>query len=158
MADGSSCACPGVSVDDRAFPRPSAMLSWISLIWPVLRWRITPWIIEHFPPHLCYVELCDTAASVLLRKLHANSEVYNDLDDAVVALFRVSRDRSLSKQLISALYFTFSARMEDRAAQLEEVADPVERVWRITVRRLIGYGSDNSGANYIRPDRENPRP
>lgn len=24
MADGSSCACPGVRVNDRAFPRPLA--------------------------------------------------------------------------------------------------------------------------------------
>lgn len=37
-------------------------------------------IIEHFPPHFCYLEPCGGSAGVLLNKAPSAVEIYNDLD------------------------------------------------------------------------------
>lgn len=41
-------------------------------------------IIEHFPPHFCYLEPCGGSAGVLLNKAPSAVEIYNDLDGEVV--------------------------------------------------------------------------
>ena len=40
-------------------------------------------IIEHFPPHFCYLEPCGGSAGVLLNKAPSAVEIYNDLDGEV---------------------------------------------------------------------------
>jgi DNA adenine methylase len=113
---------------------------------PVLRWhggkwRLAPWIVSHFPPHRIYVEPFGGAASVLLRKGRAYADVYNDLDDEVVGLFQVLRDRTTASRLIDALRLTPFARAEFRAAY-EVTDDPVERARRLVVRSFMGFGSN----------------
>jgi DNA adenine methylase len=115
---------------------------------PVLRWyggkwKLAPWIISHFPKHRVYVEPFGGAASVLLRKNPSFSEIYNDLDDGVVNLFRVLRDRVSAARLIELLRLTPFARAEfELSYQRSECA--IESARRLIVRSYMGFGSDST--------------
>lgn len=104
------------------------------------KWLLAPWIIAHLPPHRTYVEPFAGAASVLLRKPRAYSEVYNDLGDDVVGLFRVLRDADMAAQLVEALRLTPFARVEFEESYTPTL-DPVERARRLVVRSYMGFGS-----------------
>lgn len=112
---------------------------------PVLRWHggkwlLAPWIIEHLPPHRVYIEPFGGAGSVLLRKERSFAELWNDLDDEVVTLFRVLRDVEQSEALLRALSLTPFARAEFKLAY-EPADDPIERSRRLIVRSFMGQGS-----------------
>lgn len=113
---------------------------------PVLRWhggkwRLAPWIIGHFPKHKVYVEPFGGAASVLMRKPRSYGEVYNDLDDEAVCLFRVLRDPAQAAELEKAIRLTPFARAEFRKAY-EQTDDPIERSRRLVIRSFMGFGSN----------------
>ena len=112
---------------------------------PVLRWHggkwtLPPWIISQLPDHRVYVEPYGGAASVLMRKPRSYAEIYNDLDDEVVNLFRVLRgDDALA--LVDGLKNTPFAAEEFAAAY--EVSDlPMERARRTIIRSFMGFGSN----------------
>jgi len=112
---------------------------------PILRyhgskWRISPWIIDFFPPHKVYVEPYGGGASVLLRKAPAITEVYNDLDGSVVNLMRVIRDPAMCERLANRLEATPYSRTEFNDAY-EEVGDPVEDAARLCIRSFLGQSS-----------------
>lgn len=114
---------------------------------PVLRWHggkwmLAPWIISHFPDHRVYVEPFGGAASVLMRKTRAYAEIYNDLDDEVVNLFRVLRS-SQAKDLEAALRLTPFAATEFFDAYGAS-DDPLERARRLVVRSFMGFGSNGT--------------
>lgn len=118
----------------------------VSVTRPVLRWhggkwRLAPWIIGHFPPHRIYVEPFGGAGSVLLRKPRSYGEVYNDLDDEVVDLFKVLRDPAQATRLLELLRLTPFARSEFRAAY-DHCEDAVERSRRLVIRSYMGFGSN----------------
>lgn len=112
---------------------------------PILRWHggkwlLAPWIISYFPKHQTYVEPFGGAASVLVRKERSYAEIYNDLDQAVVGLFRVLRSERAS-ELIEALRLTPFARAEFAEAY-GTADDEVERARRLIVRSFMGFGSN----------------
>ncbi len=117
---------------------------------PVLRWhggkwKIAHWIIKYFPPHRVYVEAFGGAASVLLQKPRVYGEVYNDLDDWVVTLFRVLRDPIQARRLIDLLKLTPFARteFEETGRILDECdGDAIERSRWLIVRSFMGFGSN----------------
>lgn len=104
------------------------------------KWRLAPWIIEQFPAHQVYVEPFGGGGNVLLRKDRAKVEIYNDLDDDLVNLFRVLRDPLAASALIGQLDLTPFARSE-WAAAYEPAVDPVERARRLIVRSFMGHSS-----------------
>lgn len=55
--------------------------------------KIADWIISYFPPHRIYVEVFGGSGAVLLRKRRSEREVYNDIWDDIVCLFKTIRDR-----------------------------------------------------------------
>ena len=115
---------------------------------PVLRYhggkfRLAPWIISHFPVHRVYVEPFGGGGSVLMQKPRAAGEIYNDLDDEVVGVFRVLRDPDLALQLKRRLELTPFSRTEFKAAY-EPTDDPVERAARMIARSFMGFGSDSA--------------
>lgn len=89
------------------------------------------WLIERFPDHRVYVEPFGGAANVLLRKPRSEVEVYNDIDDRVVNLFRVIRDPEQFERLRVLLDLTPYARGEFASLlDLPPTDDPVEKARR----------------------------
>ena len=119
-----------------------------ALRWHGGKWRLAPWIIAHFPAHRIYVEPFGGAASVLLRKERVYAEVYNDLDDVVVNLFRVLQHREKAARLIEALRLTPFARAEFDDA-LGEPEDDVERARHLIIRSFMGFGSNAHSASSV---------
>lgn len=118
---------------------------------PLLRWHGGKWlqapqIIAHFPPHRVYVEPFGGAWSVGFRKPRTYAEVWNDLDDELVNLFRVLRSNRAA-ELPELLRMTPFARGEFYQAY-EPAADPVERARRLIVRAFMGHGSDGASGQY----------
>lgn len=112
---------------------------------PVLRyhggkWRLAHWILTFFPAHRVYVEPFGGAASVLLRKPRCYAEIYNDLDDEVVNVFRVLRDPASAVRLRDLLTLTPYSRADFEAAYLY-ADDDVERARRSIVKAFMGFGS-----------------
>lgn len=114
---------------------------------PVLRYfggkfLLAPWIISHFPKHRVYVEPFGGAASVLMQKPRAYAEIYNDLDDRIVNVFRVLQSRELSAELLRLMELTPFARKEFELCK-EGSLNPVEDARRTIIRSFMGFGSDS---------------
>lgn len=116
-------------------------LSRPALRWHGGKWKLAPWIVSHFPEHRIYTEAFGGAASVLLRKPRSYAEIYNDLDEQVVGLFRVLRDARAAAVLIDLLKLTPFARAEFEGAY-EISPDPIEEARRLVIRSFMGFGSD----------------
>ncbi|WP_445157608.1 DNA adenine methylase [Halomonas sp. E14] len=120
---------------------------------PVMRyhggkWRLAPWIMSQFPPHSAfdvYVEPFGGAAGVLLQKIPSKHEVYNDLDEDVVNVFRVLRDPWKAQHLAKLCRLTPFARSEFELAY-QPTTDPVERARRTLFRASAGFGSASATA------------
>lgn len=121
------------------------------------KFRLAPWILQHFPPHTTYVEAFGGSAAVLLQKPRAYSEVYNDLDGDIVNFFRVLQDPENRRRLIETVELTPYARAEFERAW-EPATDPIERARRTCIRASMGFGSAGAtkGTTGFRVDSNRP--
>ena len=110
------------------------------------KWRLASWIISHFPKHRIYVEPYGGAGSVLLQKPRSYAEIYNELDEEVVSLFEVVRDKEKGAELKRLLKLTPYARKEFENSYIKS-NDPIEQARRTIVRAFMGYGSDSVTRN-----------
>lgn len=102
------------------------------------KWVLAPWIIKHFPKHRIYCEPFGGAGSVLLRKPRSWHEVYNDVDDELVNLFRVARDSG--EELARKLELTPFSRIEFNESY-QPSDDSIEQARLTVVRAFQGFGS-----------------
>lgn len=103
------------------------------------KFRLAPWIINHFPRHKVYVEPFGGGGSVLLRKSRSQNEVYNDLSKEIVNLFQVARDSG--EVLKRKLTLTPFSRVEFDLSYIPS-SDKIEQARRTVVRCFMGFGSN----------------
>ena len=115
------------------------------LKYPGGKWRISKWIIDHFPEHKVYLEPFFGSGAVFFNKQPSYIETVNDIDGNIVNLFRVCRD--FPKQLATAINLTPFARDEFISCYEMKVDDPIERARRIIVRYHQSFGTSNSSRN-----------
>lgn len=113
---------------------------------PVMRYhggkfRNAEKIMRYFPKHKAYVEPFGGAASILMQKARVALEVYNDLDDEIVNVFKVLRSPVASVRLQEELILTPFAFSEYLKAY-SPCTDPVERARRTLTRAAMGVGSN----------------
>lgn len=102
------------------------------------KWAIAPWVMSHLPPHRVYVEPFGGAASILLRKPRSKIEVYNDLDEEIVSIFRVAQDPVKCQALMRRLRRTPYARREFELA-FQGSSDPIIRAQRAITRAYQSF-------------------
>lgn len=114
------------------------------LRWHGGKWLLAPWIISHFPKHRVYVEPFGGAGSVLMRKPRSYAEIWNDLDDGVVNLFRILRSDQ-AHELLRRVRLTPFARTEFDDTSGPLPLDPLEKARHLIVRSFMGFGSNAHG-------------
>jgi len=91
-----------------------------------------------FPTHHTYIEPFGGGASMLMAKTPSAVEVYNDLDEGLVGLFRVLQNKAQARELHRLCKYTPYARSiyNDCRANWKSQADPVMRAyqWFIVAR------------------------
>lgn len=113
--------------------------------------RIAQKIADLLPSHGHYVEPFAGSLAVLLAKRPSAMETVNDLDQDIVAFWRVLRDRPADLERVCAL--TPHARAEHTAAY-EPAADELEQARRVWVRLTQGRAGTlrtTGWRHYVRP-------
>lgn len=111
------------------------------LRYPGSKQRIAPWIIGQMPKHHSYLEpYFGGGGAILFNKEPSRIETINDLDDDVINLFLVIREKK--EELIEKIVYTPYARAEyDNAfpENSEELTD-VDRAKNFLIRSGMGHG------------------
>jgi DNA adenine methylase len=111
------------------------------LKYPGSKWMLAQWIVQQLPKHTTYLEPFFGSGAVFFNKKPSEYEVINDLDEQVVNLFTVIRDRG--DELSELIMLTPYARQEYyRSYQMAD--DPMENARRFLVRCWQAHGAKTS--------------
>jgi len=114
------------------------------------KWALAAWIIQYFPSHKVYVEPFGGGASLLLKKLRSEVEIYNDLNGEIVNLFRQVRDNG--EELCRLLRATPYAREEFKLSYEPCPDNPLEQARRTIVRANLSFGTYGAAKNTAAED------
>ena len=114
------------------------------LKYPGSKWRISDWIISHFPEHKVYCEPFFGSGAIFFNKAPSYIETINDIDGDIVNLFRVIRKNP--NELADLLWATPFAR-DEFASCYERSDNPIEQARRTLVRYHQSFGTSNSSKN-----------
>lgn len=109
--------------------------------YPGAKWRLSHWIVSHFPPHHHYLEPYAGSAACFFVKEPASHEVLNDLNGGLVRLFRVIREQGeeLARRIEMTPWAEEEYRECDRLYQ-ESSGDEVEDARRFLVKCWQTHG------------------
>ena len=111
------------------------------LKYPGAKWRISDWIISHFPEHKVYLEPFFGSGAVFFKKEPSYIETLNDIDGNIVNLFEVCRNHP--EELANLISLTPFARDEFINCYAHS-DDPIEQARRTLVRFHQSFGTSNS--------------
>lgn len=114
------------------------------LKYPGGKWRISDWIISHFPEHKVYCEPFFGSGAVFFNKQPCYVETINDMNGDIVNLFEVCRNHP--EELARAISLTPYARDEFINCNTPS-DDPIEQARRTIVRYHQSFGTSNSSKN-----------
>lgn len=106
---------------------------------------MAPWLIERFPPHDHFIEVCAGSAAVLAAKDPVGAETVNDLHGEVVNFFHVLQDRERFDDLVDRVAFTPYAQQVFRDALQSESDDPTDRAYHFFVRMQMAVVPGKTG-------------
>lgn len=104
------------------------------------KFRSARWIISFFPPHRVYTEAFGGSACVLFQKPPVPAEVYNDVNDELVHVFRVLRDKDKARELQRLIELTPWAYQEYEDSR-EDCDDEIEQARRTIVRSYLSMNA-----------------
>jgi DNA adenine methylase len=123
------------------------------------------WIMANMPAHEVYLEPFGGMANVLLKKVPAEVEIYNDLDSRLTNFFRVIRDPEKLAELKRLAELTPHSREEfARLCNEPEPESDVLRAYRFFALARMARGglagkiTPSAWATSTRPRREMPEP
>lgn len=111
------------------------------LKYPGAKWRISEWIISHFPEHKVYCEPFFGSGAVFFNKEPSYIETINDIDGNIVNLFKTCRE--FPDELARLIELTPFAREEFENCY-EKSDNPIEQARRTLVRYHQSFGTSNS--------------
>jgi DNA adenine methylase len=99
------------------------------------KYYLANWIISLLPKGTVYVEPFGGGASVLLNKPRHPVEVYNDINEKLVNLFRCIQDDIAFQKLYHRLYWTPASLSEflKSIEILKSPTDPIDTAWAVFV-------------------------